>query len=680
MWVKMWMWSWLCYAAAVAGQSPTNAAGPSVSTALGLEPTLRVIIPLHVRVVPLGLDENDVGWLSRFSLMRVEHSEADISRHGLSRGERPASGAKARQAVSIRYHVDLDVENQGYGLRDYEAALRASARVVGREPNETRVAVDGDGVLAEVLASGSSNTEEYTIVVAQSDPTRWLKDLLQMSGGEGNMVSSSSNNSSNGWFGFSTGVAQAETDSPCLVDRWVSTQQRALLLDLGSGVLARQRGAVGSDAPAPHGPALRSAVQRAVRSVLVPPSSLSHYSGADGHAAAETVLVDLFVLDTHGGKYDPMGGGTLSRALQEGVESMSLGTQRVAVTPHVLSARDDPHLAMAYAAAVRGGGGTGDRERVLSVDAATLHSYLHHVDAEPAQRRKAKNARVRTRTVTVVLLSLDVDRRVLVDGRAVSVAVGSTIVAVQNRPQRRTMRHTCNGGRHVQYNPRDPSPSILASVARVLGGSLPGHLVSRTDGHVDVHEDWSWCVGSGPLSNTALPRPAPLLAVARADAMHRNHIAHALQHAVGVANAAQSLLSRIDSATHAAREALDGRRLRLAILGAKREYDEALGGVVRAMESLDHTAAIGFAETLERSANQYSARANEVADVVRACGGVARADAPAVAWTLRDAAALVAVAALLVSVRIGACGTGGENLRGGIARALGRRPRKVKLN
>lgn len=98
---------------------------------------------------------------------------------------------------------------------------------------------------------------------------------------------------------------------------------------------------------------------------------------------------------------------------------------------------------------------------------------------------------------------------------------------------------TCNG-KPVYFNLRDPLQSIVASAAQLLGGLLPIHL-TYSRAHKKISEDWTWSVGSSPLSSTSSGHNFGQIQI---DILHRNYIISAIRETSTIVNQAVRQLSK----------------------------------------------------------------------------------------------------------------------------------------
>lgn len=340
-------------------------------------------------------------------------------------------------------------------------------------------------------------------------------------------------------------------------------------------------------------------VAQAMQHVITPPS------GDFFATYAERVLFHVYVLSNHQ-TYAPLE-NNLPGLLRSTMDQLKLGSQEFGYATHSLTMKDDPALSMAFANALKsavvptlhlGGHFAAVKRlyldsRVLAAELGSLHmrEHIKHADpvempavgdllkrhrvesTSPPKARKARRqktshrAHTRVREIPIFIFSLDYPLPVFVDKFYQSKAVDGMVIAVQSNQHLWESHITCNN-KAVYWNLRDPTRSVLSSVASVLGGLVPPHLAFSA-AHNRTVQNWLWAVGSNPMS----PLSHGLwFSQMHADAVHRNYIVQGIREATSIANAAVIRLQR--QSTSVANSVLEQARFLARPRKQRRAQDE----------------------------------------------------------------------------------------------------------
>lgn len=138
-----------------------------------------------------------------------------------------------------------------------------------------------------------------------------------------------------------------------------------------------------------------------------------------------------------------------------------------------------------------------------------------------------------SRDIPIFIFSLDLPLPVFIDKHLQSRALDNMVIAVQSNQHLWESHLQCNQ-RSIYWNLRDPTRSIVASVAGLLGGLMPLHITHST-AHKRTVQDWMWAVGSSPMSNTGNGLQFSRM---QADTIHRNYVISAIMQATSAVNTA----------------------------------------------------------------------------------------------------------------------------------------------
>jgi hypothetical protein len=283
---------------------------------------------------------------------------------------------------------------------------------------------------------------------------------------------------------------------------------------------------------------LSSSIQGAAESVIVPtvlrmPNSLTSFYATE-------VVFNIYLMKNHHA-FDPLESHLIAR-LRNLLEQLRLPSQRFVFNIQHLEIDDEPRLAMIYNGALKSAvlptllyDGHFASVRRLFLDSATLESELmmeqkfHHESQGGVNKHSTllDSAELKLRHINIFLFSMNLPIPVLIDKhfQAVPLIESNSIVAIQNGFRLWESPIQCNH-KPVVWNLRDPTKAIAAAAAVVLGGLLPTH-VKYSKAHERITQEWSWSVGSSPLS--LLSPNGHLFNYFQRDALHRHYAIAALQ-------------------------------------------------------------------------------------------------------------------------------------------------------
>lgn len=268
--------------------------------------------------------------------------------------------------------------------------------------------------------------------------------------------------------------------------------------------------------------------------------AVAHTPGELSTGYTKRVTFLLYILSNHN-TYDPLGNDFLTR-MHESLSELKLTQQKFSIVVHKLSMNDDPTLAASYMNALhttvvpflRYNGHFITIKRMF-IDSHLLINELKRIDQR--EEPNYNNRGPESRDIPIFLFSLDYPLPVFIDTHFQSKALESMVIAVQSSRHLWESHLTCNGN-PMYFNLRDPVRSIVASVAQLLGGLLPIHM-KYSRAHKRVTEDWTWSVGSSPLSFTSKGYNFGQIQI---DTLHRNYIISGIRHASSIVNQAVQTL------------------------------------------------------------------------------------------------------------------------------------------
>nr|XP_043624624.1 uncharacterized protein LOC122596158 isoform X2 [Erigeron canadensis] len=192
-------------------------------------------------------------------------------------------------------------------------------------------------------------------------------------------------------------------------------------------------------------------------------------------------------------------------AIQDGLSSLLLPSQKPLFSQHMLPLSEDPALAMAFSVARRASAvpmllvnGTFRRNVRSYLDSSILQHQLQRL----GDRGSLKGSHAHSRsTLEVPIFWFIHGEPLLVDKHYQAKALSDMVIVLQSDASSWESHLQCNG-RSLLWNLRRPIKPALAAVSEHIAGLLPLHLV-YSQAHDTAIEDWVWSVGCNPMSVTS---------------------------------------------------------------------------------------------------------------------------------------------------------------------------------
>ncbi|XP_074285242.1 uncharacterized protein LOC141610855 [Silene latifolia] len=231
------------------------------------------------------------------------------------------------------------------------------------------------------------------------------------------------------------------------------------------------------------------------------------------------------------------------KALMEGLSSLSLPSQKVMFSQHMLPLSDDPALAMAFSVSRRAAAVpmllvNGTYRKIVSnyLDSSILQHQLQRINDHNSLKGKHANDRL---TLEVPIFWFIHGDPLLVDKHYQAKALSDMIIVVQSDTSSWESHLQCNG-QSVLWDLRKPIKAAIAAASEHLAGLLPLHLV-YSHAHETAMENWVWSVGCSPLSITT---QGWRISQFQSDTIARNYLITSLEESIQLVNSAISLLVR----------------------------------------------------------------------------------------------------------------------------------------
>ncbi|KAI4313424.1 hypothetical protein L6164_026408 [Bauhinia variegata] len=231
------------------------------------------------------------------------------------------------------------------------------------------------------------------------------------------------------------------------------------------------------------------------------------------------------------------------KAINEGLSSLLLPSQKPIFSPHMLPLSEDPALAMAFSVARRAAAvplllvnGTYRKTVRAYLDSSTLQYQLQRLNEHGSL--KGRHAHTRS-TLEVPVFWFIYSEPLLLDKHYQAKALSDMIIVVQSEPSSWESHLQCNG-QSLLWNLRRPIKAAVAATAEHLAGLLPLHLV-YSQAHETAIEDWIWSVGCNPFSITS---QGWQISRFHSDSIARSYVITALEESIQLVNSAIHLLLR----------------------------------------------------------------------------------------------------------------------------------------
>ncbi|OMO53221.1 hypothetical protein CCACVL1_28798 [Corchorus capsularis] len=193
------------------------------------------------------------------------------------------------------------------------------------------------------------------------------------------------------------------------------------------------------------------------------------------------------------------------KALQEGLSSLLIPSQKVMFSSHMLSLSEEPALAMAFSVARRAAAvpillvnGTYRKTIRSYLDSSILQYQLQRLNDQGSL--KGSHAHSRS-TLEIPIFWFINTEPLLVDKHYQAKALPDMVIVVQSESSSWESHLQCNG-KSLLWDLRRPIKPALAAVSEHLAGLLPLHFV-YSHAHDTAIEDWIWSVGCNPFSITS---------------------------------------------------------------------------------------------------------------------------------------------------------------------------------
>lgn len=225
------------------------------------------------------------------------------------------------------------------------------------------------------------------------------------------------------------------------------------------------------------------------------------------------------------------------RALMDGLSALSLPSQKVMFSQHMLALADDPALAMAFSVARRAAAvpmllvnGTYKKTVSNYLDSSIIQRQLQRVSDRSSLKGQQANSRSMLEIPIFWFIHGDT---LLVDKQYQAKALSDMVIVVQSESSSWESYLQCNG-RSLLLDLRRPVKAAVAAAAEHLAGLLPLHLV-YSHAHETAIEDWIWSVGCNPFSITS---QGWRISQFNLDTIARNYIITSLEESVQLVNSA----------------------------------------------------------------------------------------------------------------------------------------------
>ncbi|XP_021275633.1 uncharacterized protein LOC110410319 isoform X2 [Herrania umbratica] len=229
------------------------------------------------------------------------------------------------------------------------------------------------------------------------------------------------------------------------------------------------------------------------------------------------------------------------KALQDGLSSLLIPSQKVMFSQDVLSLSEDPALAMAFSVARRAAAvplllvnGTYRKTIRSYLDSSILQHQLQRLNNHGSL--KGSHAHSRSTLEVPIFWFIHTDP-LLVDKHYQAKALSDMVIVVQSESSSWESHLQCNG-KSLLWDLRRPVKPALAAVSEHLAGLLPLHFV-YSHAHETAIEDWIWSVGCNPFSITS---QGWHISKFQSDAMARSYIITTLEESIQLVNSAIHLL------------------------------------------------------------------------------------------------------------------------------------------
>ncbi|KAJ8445222.1 hypothetical protein Cgig2_024428 [Carnegiea gigantea] len=225
------------------------------------------------------------------------------------------------------------------------------------------------------------------------------------------------------------------------------------------------------------------------------------------------------------------------RALMDGLSALSLPSQKVMFSQHMLALADDPALAMAFSVARRAAAVpmllvNGTYKKTISnyLDSSIIQRQLQRVSDHSTLKGQQANSRSMLEIPIFWFIHGDT---LLVDKQYQAKALSDMVIVVQSESSSWESYLQCNG-RSLLLDLRRPVKAAVVAAAEHLAGLLPLHLV-YSHAHETAIEDWIWSVGCNPFSITS---QGWRISQFHLDTIARNYIITSLEESVQLVNSA----------------------------------------------------------------------------------------------------------------------------------------------
>ncbi|OMP05458.1 hypothetical protein COLO4_08830 [Corchorus olitorius] len=229
------------------------------------------------------------------------------------------------------------------------------------------------------------------------------------------------------------------------------------------------------------------------------------------------------------------------KALQEGLSSLLIPSQKVMFSSHMLSLSEEPALAMAFSVARRAAAvpillvnGTYRKTIRSYLDSSILKYQLQRLNDQGSL--KGSHAHSRS-TLEIPIFWFINTEPLLVDKHYQAKALPDMVIVVQSESSSWESHLQCNG-KSLLWDLRRPIKPALAAVSELLAGLLPLHFV-YSHAHDTAIEDWIWSVGCNPFSITS---QGWHISKFQSDTIARSYIISTLEESIQRVNAAIHLL------------------------------------------------------------------------------------------------------------------------------------------
>ncbi|KAK9989673.1 hypothetical protein SO802_029912 [Lithocarpus litseifolius] len=229
------------------------------------------------------------------------------------------------------------------------------------------------------------------------------------------------------------------------------------------------------------------------------------------------------------------------KAINDGLSSLLLPSQKAMFSQHMLPLSDDPALAMAFSVARRAAAvplllvnGTYRKTSNSYLDSSILQYQLQRLNDHGSL--KGSHAHSRS-TLEVPIFWFIHSEPLFVDKYYQAKALSDMVIVVQSEESSWESHLQCNG-HSLLLDLRRPVKAALAAASEHLAGLLPLHLV-YSQAHETAIEDWAWSVGCNPFSITS---QGWHISQFQSDMIARSYIITTLEESIQLVNSAIHLL------------------------------------------------------------------------------------------------------------------------------------------